>query len=165
MEQRKHPRLKGYDYGQDGVYFITICTDKKKKVLSEIVGRGLAPAAVHLLPAGKIVSEELENLRTRFPILSIDRAAIMPNHIHLLLRVGGGEPPRHNPPPRAPPPRTSPWGRGAGTPPPYARYPIHNRYRYDPGIEVYYHPAVERSPGDGGAKALATLLLRPHHPG
>ena len=94
MEQRKHPRLKGYDYGQDGVYFITICTDKKKNVLSEIVGRGRAPAAVHLLPAGKIVSEELENLRTRFPILSIDRAAIMPNHIHLLLRVSAGASPR-----------------------------------------------------------------------
>lgn len=90
MEQRKHPRLKGYDYGQDGVYFITICTDKKKKVLSRIVGRGLAPAAVLLLPAGQLVSEELENFKTRFSTLTIDQAVIMPNHIHLLLRVAAG---------------------------------------------------------------------------
>jgi putative transposase len=94
MNQRKHPRLKGYDYGQDGVYFITACTNKKRKVLSRIVGRGLAPAAVLLLPAGQLVSEELENLKTRFPTMSIDQAVIMPNHIHLLLRLSAGASPR-----------------------------------------------------------------------
>ena len=42
--KRKHPRLPGYDYGQDGVYFMTICTRNWALILSEIVGRGLVPA-------------------------------------------------------------------------------------------------------------------------
>ena len=32
METRKSIRLKGYDYGQNGAYFITICTDNRKKI-------------------------------------------------------------------------------------------------------------------------------------
>lgn len=94
MRERKHPRLKGYDYSGPGGYFLTICTDKKKQLLSEIVGRGLAPAAVHLLPAGELVAEELGKLEGRFPGLVIEQSVIMPNHIHLLLRVPAGASPR-----------------------------------------------------------------------
>ena len=92
---RKHPRLKGYDYGQNGAYFVTVCTDKRQCILSVIaVGRGLAPA-VRLLSAGRIVAEELDALLDRFPGLAIEKSVIMPNHIHLLLRLtaAGGSPP------------------------------------------------------------------------
>ena len=34
MEQRKHPRLKGYDYSQGGAYFVTFCTKNRRCVLS-----------------------------------------------------------------------------------------------------------------------------------
>ena len=43
--KRKSTRLKGYDYSQNGVYFVTVCTYKKQKLLSEIVGEGF-----HALP-------------------------------------------------------------------------------------------------------------------
>ena len=86
--KRKHPRLPGYDYGQDGVYFLTICTRSRALVLSEIVGRGLAPAEVRLLPAGRIAAEELANLPKRFPRVRVEASVIMPNHIHLLLSLG-----------------------------------------------------------------------------
>ena len=42
--KRKPTRLKGYDYSQNGAYFITICTDKRKCILGNIVGQGQAPA-------------------------------------------------------------------------------------------------------------------------
>ena len=42
--KRKHPRLRDYDYSRTGVYFLTICTRNRAPILSEIVGRGLAPA-------------------------------------------------------------------------------------------------------------------------
>ena len=95
---RKHPRLKGYDYGQNGAYFVTVCTDKRQCILSEIaVGRGLAPA-VRLLSAGRIVAEELDALLDRFPGLAIEKSVIMPNHIHLLLRLtAAGASPRPTP--------------------------------------------------------------------
>ena len=42
LPTRKHPRLKEYDYSSDGVYFVTICTQNKRHLLSQIVGRGQA---------------------------------------------------------------------------------------------------------------------------
>jgi putative transposase len=87
LQKRKHPRLKEYDYSQDGGYFLTICTYQRKCMLSKIVGRGLAPAEPLLLPAGQIVAEELETLPERFPTLELLQTVIMPNHIHILLRL------------------------------------------------------------------------------
>ena len=85
---RKHPRLNNYDYSAVGAYFITICTDKRRCILSRIVGRGLAPAenyTVELTSFGKIAEKQLLSLRERYPHLVIDRYVIMPNHIHIVL--------------------------------------------------------------------------------
>ena len=38
MPQRKPNRIEGYDYSQNGAYFITVCTRDRKKILSDIVG-------------------------------------------------------------------------------------------------------------------------------
>ena len=38
--KRKPTRLAGYDYGTPGAYFITICTYRRKCILSEFVGEG-----------------------------------------------------------------------------------------------------------------------------
>ena len=47
--QRKHIRLKQYDYAEEGVYFITFCTKNRAPLLSHIVGRGaLTPPQVHV---------------------------------------------------------------------------------------------------------------------
>ena len=54
--KRKHPRLRDYDYSRTGVYFLTICTKDRAPILSEIVGRGLAPAEVRLFTAGRIAA-------------------------------------------------------------------------------------------------------------
>ena len=36
LQKRKNIRIKDYDYSADGVYFITICTKNKEKILSSI---------------------------------------------------------------------------------------------------------------------------------
>ena len=42
LAKRKPTRLKGYDYSQNGAYFITICTKDRKEILSRItVGDGV----------------------------------------------------------------------------------------------------------------------------
>ena len=38
LPKRKDLRLKEYDYNGAGLYFLTICTDKRRKILSKIVG-------------------------------------------------------------------------------------------------------------------------------
>ena len=37
LPQRKHPRLDNYDYGSAGAYFVTICMQNRRCMLSRIV--------------------------------------------------------------------------------------------------------------------------------
>ena len=41
FKNRKTPRLKTFDYNTVGVYFITICTENRKCILSHVVGTGV----------------------------------------------------------------------------------------------------------------------------
>jgi len=84
MPKRKHPRLKSFDYSTPGAYFVTICTQNKRCLLSSIVGRGLAPAENHLTEYGKIAMEQLFLLEKRYDFLKIDQYVIMPNHVHVI---------------------------------------------------------------------------------
>ena len=85
LPQRKHPRLDAYDYSTAGAYFITICTQNRRCLLSSIVGRGLAPAEIQFTTYGHIAQEQLLLLEQRYPALQIDQYVIMPNHIHAIL--------------------------------------------------------------------------------
>lgn len=94
--ERKSTRLPGFYYGA-GAYFVTICTQDRKCLLSEIishpltgvnVGEGLAPPAqVRLTPYGAIAQEQLVNLENRYPSIKIDQYVIMPNHIHVIIQI------------------------------------------------------------------------------
>ena len=96
LPKRKHPRLEHYDYSTAGAYFITICTQGRRCLLSRIVGRGLAPAEIQYTAYGRIAQEQLLLLEERYPSLKVDQYVIMPNHIHaiLLLAETAGASPR-----------------------------------------------------------------------
>lgn len=92
---RKPTRLPDYDYNLEGAYFITICTQNKKCLLSKIVGDdALGVPKTQLTKTGAIVEKFIlsgENIKA----LTVDKYVIMPNHIHLLLIIekdGGGTP-------------------------------------------------------------------------
>ena len=77
---RKQIRLKGYDYNQNGVYFLTICTQKRFCCFWDgETGR--------LNEAGTSVVRRLKELSTRFSGLQLDCYAVMPNHVHMLLEI------------------------------------------------------------------------------
>ncbi len=88
LPKRKHSRLKDYDYGSNGYYFITFCIENTDVQLST-VGRGLDPAVAELeLSAyGKIVEEEILNVQNEYETVKIDKYCIMPNHIHLIIII------------------------------------------------------------------------------
>lgn len=91
LPQRKTVRLKGYDYSLPGAYFITICVEGRRRILSKIsVGEGLAPPTVHLTAKGKLAKEQIQQIPIRFPTVIVDKYVIMPNHIHLLLTLQTG---------------------------------------------------------------------------
>ena len=79
--ERKRTRLKGFDYSQNGYYFVTICTKDKEKLLCEIVGDD-----AHIVPSpyGIITEKYIKS------IVGIDKYVIMPNHIHLIIKIDNG---------------------------------------------------------------------------
>lgn len=85
---RKHIRLKNYDYSQCGYYYVTIHTANNEHTLST-VGRGLAPACyeINLTETGKIAEQQLFALEERFDGVKIDKYVIMPNHIHVIIII------------------------------------------------------------------------------
>ena len=87
MNTRKHPRLSGYDYSQNGAYFVTFCTKGRKKVLSRIdVGPdALIGPLLELTPYGKLVDEAIQSAILTYPNVDIPCYVIMPNHVHLMV--------------------------------------------------------------------------------
>ena len=81
LPQRKPNRLSGYDYGQNGAYFITVCTKDRKRVLSDIVGDD---AHIVPKPIGEVVGEYIRNAP------EIEKYVIMPDHIHMIIRLDDG---------------------------------------------------------------------------
>ena len=84
---RQRNRLTEYDYSQPGAYFVTICTKDRKCILSRIVG-GDAYIAPHaeLTAIGMTVERYLRS------IPGIAEYVIMPNHVHMILRISATDP-------------------------------------------------------------------------
>ena len=86
--QRKKNRLENYDYNSCGAYFITVCTLEKRNYFWRNVGAIIdRPHNVELSPYGKMADEAIQNIPSAYPALSLESYVIMPNHIHILLRV------------------------------------------------------------------------------
>ena len=94
LPQRKRIRLPDYDYSSPGTYFVTVCTQNRRCILSDIVvGDGVldVPQA-RLTSSGMCVRDTLLEIEQHYKWLSLDHYVIMPNHIHLLLRIEGNGP-------------------------------------------------------------------------
>ena len=81
LPNRKPNRLAGFDYGQNGAYFITICVKNRQNLLSDVVGDD-----AHIVPKpyGRIVEKYIQN------VPEIEKYVIMPNHIHLMIHIDNG---------------------------------------------------------------------------
>lgn len=131
LPKRKKNRLDNFDYGSDGIYFITICADNRKNIfwntvdctqifpnpnVGAIIDRPqdfhskshkncvgaitdcrkkiiypydetYLPKDVELSFYGTIVSKAIDNIPLYYPEISVDGYVIMPNHIHMLLKI------------------------------------------------------------------------------
>ena len=88
LPKRKPNRLKNFDYSTPNAYFVTICTNKRKKILWRDVGASIArPQDVQLSPYGQIVDAAVRNIPVHYPAITVEHYVIMPNHVHLLLQI------------------------------------------------------------------------------
>ena len=82
---RKLQRLSGYDYSQNGVYFVTICTESRKQMFGDISTN--MPPIMELNPLGLILQNAIIEIPSHQNEVRILAHVIMPNHIHLLLEI------------------------------------------------------------------------------
>ena len=75
---RKSPRIPGYDYSTENYYFVTICANEKKCIFGE-------PGNLNIW--GKIAEADLINIPNHFPAIRIEKAVVMPNHVHAIVVI------------------------------------------------------------------------------
>ena len=95
LPERKPTRLFNFDYSRGGAYFLTICTQDRKRILSQIVGTekekpvgdgALDIPKIRLTRYGRIVEKYILSTNNIEGVF-VDKYVIMPNHIHLILCV------------------------------------------------------------------------------
>lgn len=75
-------RLRGYDYLNEGAYFITICTHHKEHYFGEC-----NHGEMQLNTAGLIAEQCWAEIPNHFPNTSIGEFVVMPNHVHGILVI------------------------------------------------------------------------------
>ena len=94
VHHRRSMRLDGYDYSQEGWYFITICTQDRRCMFGQIIGDRM-----QLNDAGVMIESWWKKLTGKFPIVRTDEYVVMLNHFHGIVNVGAvpcGRPSIHN---------------------------------------------------------------------
>ena len=84
IHHRRSIRLKGYDYAQEGLYFITICCFENKHLFGKIVD-----GVMVLNDAGKIAEKCWLEIPEHFKNVVLHEFVIMPNHVHGILEIVG----------------------------------------------------------------------------
>ena len=104
LPQRKDLRLNGFDYDLTGAYFVTVCVKDRKPILSKVSENDFASVgetiglpsetlvkkcfdSVSLTEYGEIVNNAIKMISQIYPSISVDCYVIMPDHVHLILRI------------------------------------------------------------------------------
>lgn len=91
LPNRQSIRLPDYDYSQNGLYFVTICTFERQYLFGDIVvgiNHNSSVSNMVLNESSKIVNSVWQSLSNRFPI-KLDTFQIMPNHVHMIINIVG----------------------------------------------------------------------------
>ncbi|HRY82900.1 MAG TPA: transposase [Candidatus Moranbacteria bacterium] len=82
LKNRKNNRLQNYDYSQNGMYFVTICTKNREELFG-----GIKNGKMILNELGKIVQKCYLEIPKHFDNIYLDQYVIMPNHVHGIIEI------------------------------------------------------------------------------
>lgn len=82
MHHRRSIRLKDYDYTQNGVYFVTICTHERLHLFGDVVDGAMVANA-----RDEIVQSCWEEIPAHYAMVELDAFVVMPNHVHGLIVI------------------------------------------------------------------------------
>lgn len=79
---RRSIRLKGYDYSQEGAYYVTIVTWRREFLFGNIVN-----GEIMLSKRGQIADVCWREIPNHFPHVELGAYVIMPNHMHGIIVI------------------------------------------------------------------------------
>lgn len=82
IHKRHSIRLRGYDYAQEGAYFVTICIKERECLFGSIEKKKII-----LTDFGIKIEKSILLTPEKYPEIAIDKYIIMPNHIHLIIFI------------------------------------------------------------------------------
>ena len=77
LPQRKHIRMRGYDYANVGAYFLTICTQDRAHVFGQIVDGEMVQNGM-----GELAKRCWDAIAEHMPHVEVGEFVVMPNHVH-----------------------------------------------------------------------------------
>ena len=91
-----HRRAHFHDYNRPGVYMITLVTEGRRRVFGHLVGHTRGARGTEEYPhlqcsalGTQVLEEEVGKISRFYPMVEVCKVALMPDHIHLLVRVKG----------------------------------------------------------------------------
>jgi putative transposase len=84
-KNRKSIRIKGYDYSQNGAYFVTICTHNKQCLFGQVESGKMV-----LNKLGLLVEGVWRDISKHYESVLIDEFVVMPNHVHGVICLQDG---------------------------------------------------------------------------
>lgn len=94
-----HRRAHFHDYNRPGVYMITLVTEGRRRVFGHLVGHTRGARGTEEYPhlqcsalGTQVLEEEVGKISRFYPMVEVCKVALMPDHIHLLVRVKGNLP-------------------------------------------------------------------------
>jgi len=86
LHHRQSIRLRGYDYTNAGMYFITLCVQERLFLFGNIINYQM-----QLNSAGQMLLRTWEGIGETYPGVATDRFVIMPNHMHGIIVLLAGQ--------------------------------------------------------------------------
>ena len=94
-KHNQHRRSFWHDYYQKGLYMVTMVIEGRQRLFGTIVGHAKGRPGTDEAPhvalselGRRVLEQEVPKIHRFYPMVEVWRVAMMPDHIHLLLRVG-----------------------------------------------------------------------------
>ena len=77
LPQRRTIRMRGYDYANEGAYYLTICTHERAHLFGRIADGVMVPNAM-----GELAQRCWNAIPDHMPHVDVGEFVVMPNHVH-----------------------------------------------------------------------------------
>ncbi len=84
LPNRKRIRIENFDYSTPGAYFITVCIMDRKPILWNVGAATCRPDLSHI---GSVVETAILQIPKHYPMISVDKYCVMPDHVHMILSI------------------------------------------------------------------------------